>query len=187
MKRILDMVPGQGDPLANEDTGASDELALDIANKLREGHSLSDIEKLLDAPASTLSSTLRRQRRKMALVLHQGLAPDLVDVALKYNGLLRQVIDILTERKNVGKMKTKDLIALAGYLEKWLAPIRKGALFEPPPEPHIPEQQQNVTVQLVQALVHAAHSPTPVDRQSVQTLEVPIETDAPTDPPRKDS
>ena len=81
-----------------EENFVDEALLKQIGSLVAEGASVGKIAKVLDAPAEKISATLRRERRRIAIILMAGVAKNLAIYANRYYGILDTVLKEIERR-----------------------------------------------------------------------------------------
>jgi hypothetical protein len=143
---------------ADEDLWASDALLKDIGALVASGAKADTIAKALDRPATEVSATLRRQRRRIALLLTAAGGAHLYDSTIRYYGILGRVLTELekrTETDQIESVSMTSLIALSSVITKWLKPINE-ALSRDPGEMDAKDKAGSVNYTFVHAIIQEA-------------------------------
>ena len=143
---------------ADEDLWASDTLMAEVGRLVAEGAPAAKIAQALDRPATEVSATLRRQRRRIALLLTAAGSTHLYDSTIRYYGILSRVLGELekrTETEEIEKIGIGSLIRLADVITKWLKPINE-ALARDPGEMDQKDKQGSVNYTFVHAIINEA-------------------------------
>lgn len=130
----------------------------------------------LDSPASKISATLRRERRKVAILLFGTLAKSIYDYSNRHAKLLGEVIKEL-ETRDLGQMQVTELIKLADLSARWLQPVNKWVMFEP----EMPAQPGGtvapITADTVNMVITQAHQAQEAANRPPAAARLPVEAD----------
>jgi len=133
-----------------------DDLLASIGALVAGGSSAKELEAVLDAPANKISAVLRRERRKLSLLLLSGVGRNLTHFTPRYYKLLGKVFDEL-EGRDVTTMDTTVLLRFASVIARMIAPIQDAVALRPPVDNQLAGQNIPVTAQTVNLLVSQAH------------------------------
>jgi hypothetical protein len=119
-----------------------EDLLKQIGALVAEGSSVDKIAKVLDAPADKISATLRRERRRIAIILMSGVAKNLAVYANKYYGIidvvLKEIERRLSDPEILAETSTTTLIKLLKVSHDWIKPMNENLVLNPP-EDRLPD------------------------------------------------
>lgn len=122
-------VPIEGHEISNE------EMQQAILALVNGGTASKAVEDALNAPASRLSSHLRKGRQRIALLLFHALSGDVISATKTYLTVHQAALATLAERmrdpEHVEAMSDKELLSVVRLCETWISPIASRALFGP--------------------------------------------------------
>lgn len=190
---VLDILTAGGDlpqkdvkPL--EDDFVDEELLREIGHLVATGATVNKVAKALDAPPERISATLRRERRRIALILFTGVAKNLSVFTARYYGILDKVVTEMERRASdkewLESVETKDLIRFAQVIAGWVQPVQKALVLEAQDDKQkleIHAGPQQITNHSIQLLAREAHSV-----KEIVTTEIEARTESRRLPTQKD-
>ena len=146
--------------LIDDDERIDPALLKSIGALVAGGASADKIAAALDAPATRISSFLRRNRRRIALILTAGVGDKLVVTTGRYYKLLSRVLDEIESRIETCPegFNTNQLMKLADVAAKWLGPVNRHVILDASDDKHAlpPVVAPVMTIELLSQMSAAA-------------------------------
>ncbi len=128
-------IPSKDSPPMEEDF-VDESLLRQIGALVAEGASVDKVAKVLDAPAEKISATLRRERKRIAIILMAGVAKNLAVYAGRYYGILdivlKEIERRLSDPETLEKTSTSVLIKLLKIAHDWIGPMNDKLVLSAP-------------------------------------------------------
>jgi hypothetical protein len=196
---VLRLLSTGGNDITDALRDAADDAPCEIEPELTEaigklivgGASAKKLAKLLDAPASTISARMRRNRRQIAMILSEGIGKKLVESTAQYYTIMKRVMDEVQRRvedpMTLESMPNKELVQLLMTAQKWIIPSARSLVLDPSRDEQFDNHTREappVTIQAVMVLLDEADRVR--RRQPLQEIELG-ETDSPPTNPEEQS